>query len=324
MLPFLPSYFTGFARATSDMARGLRADSYDALLTNDNVAIFFARAVGRIPNLHDFDATPVQIDRMPGYGSPHDPEPIARLKYSLWCGFMHRSTVMQAWSNWARESAISDYGVPPERVFINPPGVDLQQWRPSPDPSQAQGQRPLRVLFVGADFQRKGGDLLLEWFRSRQSGGCELHLVTREPVRGGQGVYVYNSMQPNSPELMQLYYQSDLFVLPSRAECFGIATVEAMSTGLPVITSDVGGVHDIVEPGRNGYIVPSEDIRSLGAAIERILGDASLREIMCKESRVLAEQRFDVQKNARRTLATLKQIIEDRRGVSPVTASGHT
>lgn len=117
-------------------------------------------------------------------------------------------------------------------------------------------------------------------------------------------------MQPNTPRLLDLYHQSDLFVLPSLGECFGIATVEAMGTGLPVITSDVGGVADIVDVGRNGFIVPSNNVQELGRAIASVFADEQRRAAMGLQSRQIAEQRFDVRRNAARTFGYLKQIAD--------------
>jgi glycosyltransferase involved in cell wall biosynthesis len=311
---FVPSYFPGIARASSDMWRALQKAPYDAVLVNDNVAIFFGSALRAVPMLIDFDVTPLQIDAMPAYGSPNDPKPVANLKYQLWRNHMHRSTLMQAWSNWARRSAIEDYGMPPERVVVNPPGVDLDRWRPAPEQYSQAAAQPLRVLFVGGDFERKGGHLLLEWFHNLANRQIELHIVTREPVEPAPGISVYRNMQPNTPELMQLYYQSDLFVLPSLGECFGIATVEAMATGLPVIASDVGGTADIIEPERNGYIVKAGDVKALGEAIMAILEYPERRKRMGVQSRQLAEERFDMQRNARQTLNYLKQIADERKG----------
>jgi glycosyltransferase involved in cell wall biosynthesis len=128
-------------------------------------------------------------------------------------------------------------------------------------------------------------------------------------------------MQPNSERLLDLYRQSDLFVLPSLAECFGIATIEAMASGLPVIASDVGGTADIIEPARNGFIVPGNDGRALAQAIAAILDDPALRLRMGRQSRQLAEQRFDLRRNAQLTFDYLKQIASPTAAVRGVAAA---
>lgn len=310
LAPFVPTYFTGVLRGWIEMRRALRACDAEVLFTNASVRVFFSRTLRRIPTLVDLDATPAQIDRMAAYSAGwHDPLPIAKVKWRLYQRMLESATLVQAWSRWAKHSVVSEYGIPDEKVIVNPPGVNLGFWQPGPAPA---GDRPARVLFVGGDFRRKGGEMLLTWFRQRRQPECELHIVTREPVAASAGVFVYNDMTPNSDRLLRLYQECDLFVLPSLGECFGIATVEAMAAGLPVIASDVGGTADIIEPGRNGYIVPGADQAALAGAIEAVLGDAQRRQAMGAQSRALAEERFDVQVNARRTFRLLKQLSQQR------------
>jgi glycosyltransferase involved in cell wall biosynthesis len=256
----------------------------------------------------DFDSTPVQIDRMGTYAGPKDAKLIANVKWRLFRDKLRSAAVLQAWSRWAKQSAVNEYGIPEERIIVNPPGVDLQFWRPLARLRGETDDRPLRVLFVGADFDRKGGSLLLEWYRGQRPEQVELHIVTREPVEARPGVYLYHNLRPNTAELLDLYQRSDLFVLPSLGECFGIATVEAMAAGLPVIASDVGGTADIIEPGRNGFIVPSADLAQLSEAIGIILRNRQLRSEMSAQSRQLAEERFDLQTNAHRTFEHLRRI----------------
>jgi glycosyltransferase involved in cell wall biosynthesis len=304
-LRFVPTYLTGNARAATELRAGLRAGPYDAIYSNVRTGVFFARRFAHTPTLIDFDVTPVQLDAMEAYGGSTDPKPVAALKWQLSKRMFHAARVLQAWSNWAKQSVVDDYGVAAERVIVNPPGVDLAFWRPDSAPVTADGIK--RVLFVGGDFRRKGGEVLLDWHR-QQHGGVELHVVTREDVPPAPDVFVYRDMQPNTDALLNLYRRADLFVLPSLGECFGIATVEAMAAGLPVIASDVGGTADIIEHGGNGFIAPAGDGRTLAGQIATILEDDTLRAAMARRSRELAEARFDVDRNARRTLSVLKSM----------------
>jgi len=307
-LAFVPSYATGVLRGAWEVHKALRHRPCDALFSNASVGPLFNRRFRRVPTLIDFDSTPVQIDRMAGYDSPVDSKPLAALKWRLSRNLMRSATGLQAWSRWAKCSAVEDYGIPADKIVVNPPGVDLDRWRPLPLLHRPTAPRPLRVLFVGADFTRKGGELLLKWHQSLEPGAAELHIVTRAPVEPRPGVFVHHGVQPNSDQLIRHYQDSDLFVLPSFGESFGIATVEAMAAGLPVIASDVGGVADIIEPGRNGFIVPAGDLSALGKAVASVLGDADRRVAMGAQSRLMAKERFDLQTNARRTLEYLKQI----------------
>ncbi len=311
--PIIPPYVTGVIRGTYEMSKALRgAEQYDAILTNASVGVFFSHSFRKIPTIIDFDCTPLQIDHMKTYGAGKDDIlPLAMLKKNLFKVKMEAAVQLQAWSKWAKQSAVVDYGIAPAKIFVNPPGVNLDFWKPNRLIRSSSRAEPLKILFVGGDFRRKGGELLVEWFKSHSSGSVELHLVTKEPVVEVAGIYVYPDLTPNSPKLLQLFQSSHLFVLPSLGECFGIATVEAMAAGLPVIASDVGGTGDIIVSGQNGFIVPCDDKRSLAAAITTILENAELRERMSQRSRQLAEERFDLTLNAARTLDALKKIAKN-------------
>lgn len=310
-LPFIPGYAAGVLRSTWETRAALRDRNYDAVFCNTSVGVFFSRSFRRVPTMIDLDSTPLQLDQMAAYEGSRDMKMIAALKFRLARSMLNSAALVQAWSRWSKQSAVDDYGVADERVFVNPPGVDLEFWRPAPDRRSAGG--PLKVLFVGGDFRRKGGEQLLRWYESQDPARTELHVVTRELVQAPPGVFVYNDVQPNTPTLIGLYQSSDLFVLPSLGECFGIATVEAMGAGLPVIASDVGGTADIIEPERNGFIVRSNDVGDLSRAIDAILSDSERRRTMGEQSRSMAEERFDLEKNARCTLDHLKQIAVEGR-----------
>jgi glycosyltransferase involved in cell wall biosynthesis len=309
-LRFVPTYVTGNLRAAWEIRVGLRQGPYDAVLSNARVGVFFGRSFARVPTMIDFDATPVQLDAMPSYGGRPDAEPVARLKWRLAHHMFHSAVLLQAWSSWAKQSAVDDYGVPAERVIVNPPGVDMDQWRPID--RTGRGGEATRVLFVGGDFVRKGGEQLLAWLRGAPSD-VELHVVTREDVPARPNLFVHHGLEPNSAALVDLYDRADVFVLPSLGECFGIATVEAMAAGLPVVASDVGGTADIVDEGVNGYIVPAGDVRALAGALDGLIGDPARRAAMALRSRALAEERFDLDVNARKTLTHLKELAAGAR-----------
>jgi hypothetical protein len=290
-LPFVPTYVTGNTRMVLEFRRAISEAPYDAIFTNSWAGIFSIRQLAKVPTVIDFDSTPRQIDRMPAYGSPADVAPLAALKYRLHQRAYRSARLLHARSNWAKQSVVEEKSV------------------------------GCRILFVGADFQRKGGDLLLDWFDHQTWGDLELHLVTRESVGRRPGVTVHPGVLPNSPELIRLYQESDVFVLPSLGECFGIATIEAMAAGLPVIVSDAGGTADIVEHGENGFITRAGDIEDFALVMEAVLSDSVRRRLMGARSRQLAEARFDMKRSAARTVDLLRGLAADRQ---PMTGMGHS
>src|SRR5207247_2582455 len=102
------------------------------------------------------------------------------------------------------------------------------------------------------------------------------------------------------------------FVLPTRADCFSMATLEAMAMGLPVVVSGTGGIPEIVKPGRTGYLVRPDHGHDLGEALEALLSHPMRNTAMGLEARADVENRFDARKTADRLVALLTMIARPR------------
>jgi glycosyltransferase involved in cell wall biosynthesis len=165
----------------------------------------------------------------------------------------------------------------------------------------------MRILFVGGDFDRKGGRTLLEAFRKLPSGSAELVVVTRTPVTPEPGVTVLHGLVSNSLELVRLFQSSDVFVLASEAEAFGIAAVEAAASGLPVIGTRVGGIPDIVVHEETGFLIDPHDATQLGERLTQLLCNPELARSLGAAGRRRAIERFDARKNAQRLLTLLRR-----------------
>ncbi|HLW00778.1 MAG TPA: glycosyltransferase family 4 protein [Ktedonobacterales bacterium] len=321
-LPLVRPGVKGVARGALQVRGGLRKP-YDVVIFNSQSLCLFVRGyMHRVPSVIITDVTPHQYDLMGAFYNHPMPgdSAIARYKHGVNVDVYHSARLIVPWSNWTKSSLLQDYGVPEEKIIVIPPGVDVEQWVPPPDGTRearlAEGERLPGVLFVGGDFQRKGGSLLLDWFLTRGKGRCELHLVTRTPpARAEQlpGLHVYTHLNANDPELMQLYAKSDLFVLPTLADCFGVALIEAMATGLPVVATQVGGVPDIVEDGHQGFLVQPNDEAALADRVERLLPDAALRRRMGVQARARVLAHFDADKNSQRLLELLKALVPAQR-----------
>jgi N-acetyl-alpha-D-glucosaminyl L-malate synthase BshA len=97
-------------------------------------------------------------------------------------------------------------------------------------------------------------------------------------------------------QVVQLLSASDLFLMPSAQESFGLAALEAMSCEVPVVASRVGGVPELVEDGVTGILVPAEDLAAMAAASIRLLTDETLHDRMSQASRKRAVDGFTDQK----------------------------
>jgi glycosyltransferase involved in cell wall biosynthesis len=313
-IPGLPMYLRAGLRARLDVRGALAQAPVDVLVFNtQKPAIFCQPEMRRIPTILMTDVTPIQYDRMAAlYQHSVDFNPFVRLikHHTNVLNFRLAKAVILC-SSWAAESVVNEYGVPRERVHVIPVGLDTTYWQPEP----VDGWRPdrVRLLFVGGNFERKGGPLLLDVFRSLDlHKRAELHIVTRDPVESAPGVVVHRDITNNSLELLRLYQAADLFVLPTMADCFSNASIEAMAVGLPVIATDVGGIPDIVKHGTTGLLVPPGDGQGLAAALGWLTNSPAERQAFGKAARAHVVRHFDARTNAARILGLVRCVYAER------------
>jgi glycosyltransferase involved in cell wall biosynthesis len=307
--PDIIKHLCGIMVGRWQVRQGLRRYRPDIVFYNTQVpAVLGGDLVKRTPYLACTDITPIQYDQMAGeYGHRADsPGLLKDWKHSVNTHLFQQAARLLPWSNWAAASLAADYGVNQQVIEVFPPGVDLEVWCPAPPTPR----RAVRILFVGGDFYRKGGSLLLEAFSMLPAGMAELALVTRSAVPTQEGVVVYQNMRPNSPQLVALYQSSDVFTLPTRAEAFGISAVEASATGLPVVSTAVGGLTDIVVHGETGMLLRTGDPRELADHLYALAGDSDLRRRLGAAARSRAESKFDARKNTARLENIIFEVFE--------------
>ena len=260
------------------------------------LAPLVADLLTKVPTVLSSDGTPLnKVSMRQAYGL--EPEgAFARWgKRSLYRQLFSRAAGFVAWSAWTKQSFVEDYGCKESDVAVIPPGIDLRLF----DFGERHNELP-RILFVGGDFARKGGDLLLDVFRQRLRGRAELRLVTKTPVPEEPGVRVFGDISANSPELRNLYAESDIFALPTRADCYPLVCMEALAAGLPMVAARTGGIPDMVIEGKTGHLVNVDDAKSLGDKLEALVADTARRQAMSLECREEAVRRFEIRENARR------------------------
>jgi glycosyltransferase involved in cell wall biosynthesis len=315
-LPLIGKNWTlrGSSRACRAIAQLVRQRRPDALFIHtQTIALFSAPFMARIPTLLSLDATPRNYDELAdSYGDSVHGDAIETAKLWAHRAVMRHAASFTVWSNWAKNSLVREYGAPEQRVSVVHPGTVLSNF---PDPASRRPRLagPLRVLFVGGDFPRKGGDLLLETVRKHFSGRVELHLVTAADVPSGDGVFVHRGLKPLSPELLQRFRDADVFVLPTRGDCLAVVLGEAMAAALPIITTRVGAHGEAVENGKTGFLIERDDAEALRDRIERLERDRELTFEMGLRARQLGEERFDMTKNAARIAEQLLAIASPAR-----------
>jgi glycosyltransferase involved in cell wall biosynthesis len=250
----------------------------------------------RKPSVFSTDGTPANKRHMrEAYGLRPQAGLVERSKRQLYRRVYGSAAALVGWSNWVKGSFVEDYGYREQDVAVIPPGVDLTAFAPG----NREHELP-RILFVGGDFERKGGAMLLDVFRKRLKGKAELILVTRGDVSDEPGVKVHRNVAPNSSQLRELYATSDLFVLPTQADCFSLVLMEALASCLPVISTRVGGIPDMIMEGKTGHLLDSGDAAGLGDTLEALVADPEKRRVMGERGRADAAARFDATSNAQR------------------------
>ena len=231
------------------------------------------------------------------------------LKRKVYSAIIKRAEGVVAWCEWTKTALVDGYGVDPDRIAVIPPGVDVEQFAPGDRVDELP-----QILFVGGDFARKGGDLLLDVFRRRLAGRAELVLVTGAKLPEEPGIRVFNGLGANSAVLRQLYAGSDLLALPTRADMLPLVAMEALASGLPIVTTRIGGLPDLVRDGSTGRLIDVDDADRLGDALEELVSDTTLRHRMSRDARQDALERFDARTNALRLFDFVRTFAEDLRG----------
>ncbi len=169
---------------------------------------------------------------------------------------------------------------------VIPPGVDLERFRPLDRAAMREALGlPLDAriaLYVGAFIERKGPDVFGDALRRSAGwsgyavgeGGLERLLVETGTVT------CISSVSPD--EIPKWLSAADVVVVPSRREPLGLAAVEALACGVPVIASDTGGLRESVRDGVNGLLVPAADVEALAAALDRIADDDFRRALAAR------------------------------------------
>ncbi|HVN94917.1 MAG TPA: glycosyltransferase family 4 protein [Syntrophorhabdaceae bacterium] len=187
----------------------------------------------------------------------------------------HRATTIFTMSNYIKNSLISDYEMEESRIETVYPGINVpvaKEQRMSP-----QGKK---VLFVGIDFKRKGGPVLLEAFSKVKNiiPDAKLTIVGCHIENSDPNIIVKGKL---SLELTaQEFRTADIFVMPSLREPFGIVFLEAMANGLPCVGTRIESIPEIIDDGETGYLIEPNNAGELAEKIIDLLGNPAKRKRM--------------------------------------------
>ncbi len=278
-------------RARAELDRELAACPADVVHVYSHAITFgMIAAMRRVPVVLATDTSVFDWWAMPAW---RPTQPYASLTIApsraLERRALRAAALVLARTAWTRRTIERD--APTARVLEYHPGIDLSRYRPVP---RRERPRP-RVLFVGGRFLEKGGEDLLAALGERIGREVDLDIVTPAPVPDQPGIRVHRLM-PSDPRLLDLQQQADVMCLPTYGDTNPWAVLESMACATPVISTDVGGIPDMLDGGRAGVIVPHGNRRALGDALRALLDDPDRRSELGARARARCEAHYDAQR----------------------------
>jgi glycosyltransferase involved in cell wall biosynthesis len=226
---------------------------------------------------------------------------------------------VQAMNSWLVEDARSvNAGRPDVDIRLAPPGIDAELFCPAPAGRSARRY----ILSVGRfDDPRKNVGLLLRAFGSIAADFPDVDLVTAGASRPPEAYFaaaremglvgrVTHVDRPPLEELIGLYQDAEIFALASDEEGFGIVLMEAMSCGVPVVSTRSGGPEGLISDGHDGLLVPRGDADGLAAGLASLLADRDRARAMGESARTTVEQRYAADVAGRQFLEVWDSLLE--------------
>jgi UDP-glucose:(heptosyl)LPS alpha-1,3-glucosyltransferase len=228
-----------------------------------------------------------------------------------------------------KEEFVRHYGDAAKGIIVIPNGVNLKTFTPANRPLYRDSIRQkhgisrsdLVLIFAGGDWERKGVPYIIEALSLLPRPDVKLLIVgSGDREFYGQLAEIKQVREritfvPHSSNLWEYYAASDVFVFPTIYEPFGLVIIEAMASGLPVITSRSAGIADFMADGVDGLLLSDPgDINDLAAKIELLLSSAELRKTMGERARKTAEK-FSWERVAEKTLEVYNSVLKRKRRV---------
>jgi glycosyltransferase involved in cell wall biosynthesis len=218
----------------------------------------------------------------------------------------------QAWVDFYRKQM----SVRPDKLFMVQNWIDAEPYLKLE--RKLQRDEPFRMLFVGWIERKKGVFDLLEAVARHSKlqdvevdflgGGRSVGELKERAAALGVGERFHLHGWKADIEKLDYFQRADVLVLPTHAEGFPNVILEAMAAGLPVVTTPVGGIPDVVHHGVNGLLVPVNDVSALGDALADLVDSREVGVEMGRRNRELVEARHDLKGASEKLEVILREI----------------
>lgn len=204
-------------------------------------------------------------------------------------------------SRWTKTSAIEDYGIPESKASVVPLGANLGTI-PGREVLQMEKGSICQLLFLGVEWERKGGQIALDTFYQLKKYGLPVQLtiigcVPPVPVEDPNITvipFINKHKEEEAARLYEIFRNSHFLLLPTRAECAGVVFCEASAYGVPSITTNTGGVGTYVQDGINGFALPlSATADAYAEKIRQLFNSPVSYKLLCESSRDKYEEELN-------------------------------
>ena len=194
-------------------------------------------------------------------------------------------------SDWAVQAVKKHYNIPDGKVAVLPfgPNLDITHDLSRIQASWSEKSKDgCTLLFLGVDWERKGGQIALNAARLLNENGVKTRLIVAgcklpgdKPHFVTEAGFISKRTPEGRSQLAGLLHTAHFLILPTRAECSGIVFCEASAFGLPTITTDTGGISTYIRQGVNGVRLPlSANAEMYAESISRLYKDVDTYQSM--------------------------------------------
>jgi glycosyltransferase involved in cell wall biosynthesis len=221
-------------------------------------------------------------------------------------------------SEYTKQEIVS-LGLDNQAIFVCAPGLNKDKLEVVFNLVK-EAEKP-KIISVGHCIPRKGLIYLIEAFAKIEKRGFTLHIIGKtdkdktyyqmvknriEELGLSQSVFLHHRL--DQEELNHLYSSAELFVLPSLKEGFGIVLLEAMYYGLPIITTNICAMPELVKDGENGLLVPAADSQALAEAMSKLIENSDLRKQMGERGRIQVTNSYQWEKTGAKVLSIVQSM----------------
>lgn len=227
-------------------------------------------------------------------------------------------------NNRFKEKLIQKYNVPEPKINVITSGVKTNIFKPLTSDEKEKIRQNLKlknddfvVGFVATHISySKGADDLIEAFDKigKEYLNAKLLLIGYDEIGIPKSDSIIHCGLVKREELSDYYNAMNIFVFPSRSEGAPKVVMEACACGIPVISTKVGGIPDLVKEGYNGFLVNPGDINAIVNHCKMLLNDVELRNIMGKKASEYAVENFDFNDLVKRTADVIKGVVNEHEG----------